>query len=179
MQPLERMNHEMADLYWLAFLLTGNRQISIDVAVEAFPSPEEDSFFSNWIVGWSRKIAIAKALAGIREELAASAKRIETAQAGDQTPFDRKREVIATTSKLELERALLGIDVFPRCALVLSIFEGLSPDDVTVLLGQDREFIRNAQAVGLRELMRSLAGPNRPAAATNGFHALLNGVQHA
>ncbi len=35
MQPLEQANKRAADLYWLAFLLTGHREPSLDVAIEA------------------------------------------------------------------------------------------------------------------------------------------------
>ena len=34
MQPLEQPNERAMDLYWLAFLLTGHRGLSVDVTLE-------------------------------------------------------------------------------------------------------------------------------------------------
>ena len=47
--------------------------------------------------------------------------------------------------------------MFPRCALLLSVFEGMSPEDVAILLDADRDLVRKAQIIGLRELTRNLA----------------------
>src|SRR5437899_4040760 len=63
-----------ADLHWLAFLLTGRREQSIDLAVETVAEFDTDRpFFAAWMEAWARRVLIAKALTGIREELAASA----------------------------------------------------------------------------------------------------------
>jgi len=47
--------------------------------------------------------------------------------------------------------------VFPRCALLLTVFEGMSADDTAVLLNVDRDLIRKARFIGLQELTRNLA----------------------
>jgi len=57
----------------------------------------------------------------------------------------------------ELEQALLAIDVFPRCALLLTVYEGLSQDVVATLMGTSPELVRKAQFLGLWELTRNLA----------------------
>ena len=59
--------------------------------------------------------------------------------------------------KSDLERALLAIDIFPRCALLLTVFEKLSLDDATVLLGATKELLKKAREIGLYELARNLA----------------------
>jgi hypothetical protein len=61
------------------------------------------------------------------------------------------------TTKVQLESALLAIDVFPRCALLLSVFEGMSLEDVGILLNSERDLVRTAQMIGLLELTRNLA----------------------
>jgi hypothetical protein len=67
-----------ADLHWLAFLLTGHRDQSIDLAVETVTEfHTAQPFFTAWMEAWSRRVVIAKALTGIREELAASVRRTE------------------------------------------------------------------------------------------------------
>jgi hypothetical protein len=50
-----------------------------------------------------------------------------------------------------------AIDVFPRCALVLSIFEGLPLEDVATLLDEDCELVKAARAIGLQQLTRRLS----------------------
>ena len=66
------------DLHWLAFLLTGRRDQSIDLAVETVAEfHTAQPFFTAWMEAWSRRVVIAKALTGIREELAASVRRTE------------------------------------------------------------------------------------------------------
>ena len=159
MSTLEGTNQQAANLYWLAFLLTGNRETSVDATVEALDSSEGNPFFSAWMMAWSRKVVIAKALAAIRMELAASARRIAAAQRRRCAPSPPRHWALASSaSKVELEGALLAIDAFPRCVLLLSLFEGLSLDDATVLLDVDGDLVRKAQAFALEELTRNLAG---------------------
>jgi hypothetical protein len=72
----EQAKNRAAGFYRLAFLLTGDRARSLDVTLEAIDSGDgTKSFFSGWILAWSQRLVIAKALAGIRQELAASARR--------------------------------------------------------------------------------------------------------
>jgi hypothetical protein len=65
-----------------------------------------------------------------------------------------------------LERALLAIDAFPRCVLLLLMFEGHSIDDAMVLLDADRELVHKAQVFALQELTRNLAGSRAELAVT-------------
>ena len=60
-------------------------------------------------------------------------------------------------TKPELERALLAIEVFPRCALLLTVFERLSIQEAAVLLNADEPLVRKAQARALFDLTRNLA----------------------
>jgi DNA-directed RNA polymerase specialized sigma24 family protein len=158
MPTLEATNEQAEHLYWLAFLLTGNRETSMDATVEALESSKANPFFFAWMVAWSRKVVIAKALAAIRQELAASATRIaEVRSPRCAQSMPRNWALQPGATKLELERALLAIDAFPRCVLLLLLFEGLSIDDATVLLDVDRDLIRKAQVFALEELTRNLA----------------------
>jgi len=147
-----------ANLYWLAFLLTGDREASVDAAVEALDSSDGNAFFSAWMLAWSRKVVIAKALAAIRQELAESALRLASTRDSNYPAPPRNWSLAPGASKIQLERALLAIDTLPRCVLLLSLFEGLSLDDATVLLDVDRGLVRKAQAVALQQLTSNLAG---------------------
>jgi DNA-directed RNA polymerase specialized sigma24 family protein len=166
MPSLAQPNQQAANLYWLAFLLTGDRKASINAAVETIESPESNPFFLGWMMAWSRKVIISKALTAIRQELAASAGRMALERAPRSAPpLPRNWSLAPGANRLELERALLAIDAFPRGVLLLLLFEGLSVDDAMQLLGADRDLIRKAQAVALQQLTRNLAATRETARA--------------
>ena len=186
MQTLGQTNEQVTDpraagpvrIYWLAFLLTGQREPSLDLAIEVLDSPGgEQSFFSTWMLSWSRKVVIAKALNLIRDELAASARRTASASGGNQAPANWSLD--PNTNKYQLERALLAIDVFPRCALVLSVFEGAPLADVAILLGVDEDLARRGQAAGLLELTNNLAGMQGKTSGSDYSYVLTSEMQHA
>jgi DNA-directed RNA polymerase specialized sigma24 family protein len=159
MPSLDSTSQQAANLYWLAFLLTGNRQAGADAATESLESSPANPFFLTWMLAWSRKVVIAKALAAIRQELAASAERVAAVRSPRSAAYLPANWTLpGSASKMELERALLAIDAFPRCVLLLLLFEGLSMEDATVLLDADRELIRKAQVFAIQELTRNLAG---------------------
>lgn len=166
MPSIAQPDQQAANLYWLAFLLTGDRRASIQAAEETLQSPEANPFFVGWMLAWSRKVIISKAIEAIRLELAASAARMALARPPRSAPsLPRKWSLAEGTNRLELERALLAIDAFPRCVLLLLLFEGLSVDDAMQLLGADRELIRKARSFALQELTRNLAGRQETAHA--------------
>lgn len=158
MPTLDQSHKEAADLYRLAYLLTGKRGASVDVTLEAigYDGPSE-SFFANWMVAWSRRVVIAKALAVIRGELAESAVRTVSwkCRKPDLPPRSWTHE--HDTTSVQLERALLTIDAFPRCAMLLTVFEGISIEDVSVLLDAPPELVKKGQAIGLGELTVNVA----------------------
>ena len=134
-------NH-VADLYWLAFLLTGRRDLSIDIAADTVVSGDDASeFFGEWMRGWQRRLVIGRALTAIHNELADSARRTQLARAdvptnGSVAP-QSDRSLRPITTKAELEQALLSIDLFPRAALLLLVFEGIRMADAAILLDAD------------------------------------------
>ena len=157
----EQAKNRAAALYRLAFLTTGDRARSLDVTLEAIDSGDgTDSFFSGWMLAWSRRLVIAKALAGIRDELGASARRTASLHNEEFALPSRNRlfDPDADGTGVQIESALLAIDVFPRCALLLTVFERMSPEDAAVLLDVDRDLVRKARIIGLQDLMRNLAG---------------------
>jgi DNA-directed RNA polymerase specialized sigma24 family protein len=161
----DRTGTAAADLYWLAYLLTGSPDTSIDIAAEASASRDgasssdgERQFFVGWMKAWSRRIVLSKALAAVREELAESARRTESTRGQRWPETVRGWSLPANTNKAQLEEALMKIDVFPRAALLLTIFERLPLVDAAILLDADAKLVRKAQEVGLRELTANLAG---------------------
>jgi hypothetical protein len=157
----EPARNRAAALYQLAFLMTGDRARSLDATLEAIDCGDgTSSFFSSWMLAWSQRLVVAKALAGIRDELAASARRTASVRREKFALASRNRffDPDADGTKGEIERALLAIDVFPRCALLLTVFERMSPEDAAMLLDVDRDLVRKARIIGLQELTRTLAG---------------------
>jgi len=154
-------NH-VADLYWLAFLLTGHEDLSIEIAADTAVSGDYASpFFSDWMRGWQRRLVIGRALTAIHDELADSARRTQLARANSSAGSSvapRNWSLNPDTTKADLQQALLAIDLFPRAVLLLGVFEGMRMEDAAILLKADSALIRKAQAIGLRELTANLAG---------------------
>lgn len=160
----EDLKWDAADLYWLAFLLTGRRDVSIDIAADAAVSEDyPNSFFADWMRDWRRRLVIGQALNAIRDELADSARRTKRAHVDGAATSQRDWSTGSVVTKADLERALLAIDIFPRAALLLLVFEGMRIADVAALLEADRALVEKAKVIGLRELTASLA----PTAAAN------------
>jgi DNA-directed RNA polymerase specialized sigma24 family protein len=153
-----------ADLYWLAFLLTGRQDLSIEIASDTAVSDDDASpFFAEWMRGWQRRLVIGRALTAIHDELADSARRTQLARvnslaAGSAAP----QRNWSLTTKADLQEALLAIDAFPRAAVLLLVFEDIRMAEAATLLDSDPALIRKAQAIGLRELTANLADGNSP-----------------
>jgi DNA-directed RNA polymerase specialized sigma24 family protein len=150
------MKRDVADLYWLATLLTGSREIAADVALQVIALPGESTTFAAWIYAWSRRLVIAKALAAVRKELGASARRMASRRASPAPP-PRVWVLDRETTKPDLEQALLLIDAFPRAAVLLLIFERVPLQDAAILLDSKPELLRTALAAGAQDLTENLA----------------------
>jgi DNA-directed RNA polymerase specialized sigma24 family protein len=150
-----------ADLYGLAFLLTGRQDISIDIAADTVVSEDDASpFFTEWMRGWQRRLVIGRALTAIHDELADSARRTQLARVNGSAAPRPNWSLGPDVTKADLQQALLAIDPFPRAALLLLVFEGIRMADAATLLDADPALIRKAQAIGLRELTANLAEEN-------------------
>jgi DNA-directed RNA polymerase specialized sigma24 family protein len=158
----EDIRKDTADLYQLAFLLTERQDLSIDIAADTAVSIDYASpFFTEWMRGWQRRLVIGRALTAIHDELADSARRTQLPRVhGSGAP--RNWSLSPDTTKADLEQALLAIDLFPRAALLLLVFEGIRIADAAILLDTEPKLIRKAQAIGLRELTANLADKSSP-----------------
>jgi len=150
---LQDVSKDAIDLYWLAFLLTGCPDISVDIAADTAVSHDHSNpFFASWMRVWARKIVIGKALAAIRDQLAESARRTEVAKLDRWAALPRESTLRPNTNKTQIADALLAMDVFPRAALLLLTFEGLWISDVATLLDVHADLVKKGQAIGLRDL---------------------------
>jgi hypothetical protein len=183
MRTREQLSNDVTALYRLAFLITAARDLSIGLAADALafhhaPGPS----FPDGITGSARVLVMAEALMAIGGELAASARRTQSSPAEPRQALPRARTLDQGTTWAELEQALLAIDVFPRCALLLTVYEGLSLDVAAILMDTNRELVRKAQILGLWELTCNLAKlqgwiPSVPAEA--GSYAVTREVRDA
>ena len=158
MKAFEQTMFAAADLHGLATLLTGSRKMAADVAAQAIDSArDESSFFSNWMSAWSRRLVIARALTAVREELGASALRTGLRSENRSAVPPRSWMLDRQTTKSDLESALLSIDLFPRAAVLLLLFEGVPLQDAALLLDAEPGLVRKGQAAGVVELTVALA----------------------
>jgi len=151
-----------SELYWLAFLLTGDQEQSLQSFTNALDVKDgANPFFRDWMASWARRLVIAAALEVIVSELRESARRVERSHDQDAvcvgSPPPGTWTGFQDMTKAEFERAVLALDVFPRCALLLTIFEKLSIQDAVALLGVEQALLRKAQGLGLIELTRNIA----------------------
>jgi hypothetical protein len=146
----EQTGQAAANLHWLATLLTGHREIAADVTVEAFASGGAPDALS-------RKGFIAKALAAVREDLAASAQRTALRWDEDSALPPLSWALDRKTTKSELEQAFLSIEMFPRAAALLLLFERVPLNDAAILLDSEPGLVCNASATGARDLTINLA----------------------
>jgi hypothetical protein len=67
-----------SELYWLAFILTGDQQLSVQAFTHTLDFEDGASpFFRGWMVSWARRQVIAAALGAISSELRESVRRVE------------------------------------------------------------------------------------------------------
>jgi DNA-directed RNA polymerase specialized sigma24 family protein len=152
------------ELLSLAYLLTGDAEVSLAAVAEMRGG---GGFFDDWMEAWARRVAVSKALGGVHSQLAASiararqAARREPADGAFSAPQGGDRAV----TEAQLRDALFALDLFPRCALVLAVYERMPFADVAVLLGVEEKFLAKVLAASARELARNLALEQGSAAA--------------
>jgi hypothetical protein len=155
---IENFEKNSSELYRLALLLTGNTDRSVEAFSRAIDFDEEENpAFGGFMNAWARKLIIVKALGTIEKELRASKQRVAR-RVADEAAGVGKWKRRAHIAREEFEEAVIVIDAFPRCAMLLTIFEGMPIEDAAVLLNADKSLTASAQRIGIVELTRNLAG---------------------
>jgi DNA-directed RNA polymerase specialized sigma24 family protein len=162
MMPTQIFEDHAAELHWLAYLFTGSHDRGVRAFTKALDSEDyANPAMTDFMGSWSRKLVIGASLETIRPQLQESAGRTMRAEDPDPATLAASSPVGQMTAQ-ELERALLAIDLFPRCALLLTVFEKLSLDDAALLLNADKALVRKAQNQGLLDLAGAVAGGRGP-----------------
>lgn len=158
------LSDELAlSLCWLAFLVTADWHLSVEVVCSAFdPDDVDEPFSRERVILKSRRLVASAAVGTIKAELPESARRTERALATGWTRLSKplsgdwsRRSLLSTDT---LQRSLLAVDIFPRCALLLIVFEGLPIEDAALLLGENEALVRAALGQALLELTQNLLG---------------------
>src|SRR5262245_12264230 len=108
------------ELYWLAFLVTGDADQSAEAFTRALDFEDGgNSTFRGFMIAWARKLVIAEAAAGIGSELRESALRLRMGDVTESNALPSPGWIGSQNiTRRELEQALLALDVLPRCAVV-------------------------------------------------------------
>jgi hypothetical protein len=162
MHTVEKAYRSASELYWIAFLLTGHEELSLRITINALGSEKGlEGRSSPPLPALRRTLAIQNALAATQAEITASAKRFAAQQSDQDFSTLAGCFVVPSIKKTQIEKALLAIDLFPRCALLLTVFEGLPLEEAAILLHCDRDLIERGRIRALRGLTRNLSSLNR------------------
>ena len=159
MESIEQAYRFAADLYWITFLLTGSMELSVDLVAKEL---EKGVDLSPSTLTEIRRTLIAEALATVRDALTLSASQLEKQPKHEVCETSIAWAVDPHTSRVQVERAFLALDTFPRCALLLTVFEGLKIAEAGALLQADSRLVKDGLAIGLREFTRNLASCKLP-----------------
>ncbi|HTB12936.1 MAG TPA: hypothetical protein VK752_15245 [Bryobacteraceae bacterium] len=159
---IQIFEEQYSELYSLAYLLTGNADRSVEAFDRALEIEEpENPAFGEFMNSWARKLIVVEALGTIKSELRVSKQRVARA-AEPEMPKNAKWNRRPHIPREEFEEAVVAIDAFPRCAMLLTVFEGMSIDAASLLLNENKALIKKAQRIGLVQLTRNLAEDSGP-----------------
>ena len=149
-----------AGLLWLSGLITGDLESGVDIVAQSICVDDAaNDFFAGWMSKWSRKLVIANSLTRVAADLRRSAQRTRSGSSDTKPVALPLPEWPAdhAVNKAQLQNALAAIDLFPRCAVLLTVFEKLSIEEASLLLGVDRKLVIQARVTGLARLAYNLA----------------------
>jgi len=136
--------HEhQAELEWLAYFITGDREIAAACVTDACAlSESHNNVFQEWVARWARYATIRSAIQTQRARIKQLFPKYDHHDVCSRhyEPLPRKRlELLVTESEVLVVR----LDVLSRAALVICGIEGNSIADAALLLGISKA---NAQA---------------------------------
>jgi hypothetical protein len=160
-EVMEAFERNSSELYSLAFLLTGNEDKSVEAFGRALDFDKASSpDFCGSVSRWARTLTIVETLRGMRYELLASIQRVAEDAGGVPSDLCPGRRLPIRLQ--EFQEAVTPIDAFPRCVILLTIFEGMPIDAAAVLLQADEALLMKAQRIGIVSLAANLADGSGP-----------------
>src|SRR5271165_6893841 len=157
LQSIQNIETRSPELYSLAFLLTGSTHRSLQAINRALNyHDEQTTLFGNFRNALARRLIIIEALEMMEIELQASRQRVARPTASERQTSKawKSRPRVA---REEFEKSVLEIDAFPRCAMLLTVFEGMSLQTAAGLLNADRSLTHAARRIGVLQLTDNLS----------------------
>jgi len=149
----------MSELYWLAYLLTGDRERSVQAYTGALNSEDPAPALQRFMLSWARRLVIVAALGTIRREVREGVLQSRPGSKDEFAGLNRLSQADLTRlTKGELEEALLGMAPFRRATVILTILEGMPVQEAAGLLGADENTVKTALARGVEEMTWRLIG---------------------
>jgi hypothetical protein len=142
----QRIFHEdMNGLYLLSFLLTADHE----KAEQCFVSGLEDAVngnrvFQEWARSWARRVIIKSAVEVINP------RPVEGSSHLDQVAVNSLGKTLPAEQRVEFT-AILGLEPFERFVYVLTVLEGYSAQDCSLLLGCARRDVLAARSRALQQ----------------------------
>ena len=139
-------DEDMNGLYLLSFLLTADHE----KAEQCFVSGLEDAVngnrvFKEWARSWARRVIIKNAVRVMNPwpvEGSAHSSPVSLNSNGKTLPAERQMEIAA----------VLGLEPFERFVYVMTVLEGYSVQDCSLLLGCARRDVLAARSRALRRI---------------------------
>jgi len=142
----QRIFHEdMNGLYLLSFLLTANHE----KAEQCFVSGLEDAVngnrvFKEWARSWARRVIIKNAVTVINP------RPVERSVQSSPVSANSNGKTLLAEQQVEIT-AVLGLESFERFVYVMTVLEGYSDQDSSLLLGCARRDVLAARSRALQE----------------------------
>ena len=136
---------DMDGLYWLAFLLTGDRERAEKCFVSGFEECfEGNRVFKEWARSWARRSIVQNAIRMMRPAPEPPGRLSSLAPASD--------EVLAVADRNAPLAALVRLKTFERFVFVMSVLQGYSDQDCKALLGCSRQDLAWARVWALEQI---------------------------
>lgn len=133
-------------LYLLSFLLTGDEAMAEKCFVAGFEdSVKGNAVFKEWAQSWARRTIIQNAI------------RMIQPRPGERSALDDAQREIAIpvlTERPEIA-AVVALPAFERCVFVISVLEGYSVQNCSLLLGCSRAEVIAARSHALQSIGNS------------------------
>jgi len=147
----EAIHKHMKDLYLLAFVLTADHATAEQCFVKAVGEcMEEKSVFKEWTFAWAKRVIVKKAIELIFFEGKGKASTPDVLVAGEDSPGSE-------TMPWEIA-AVAALRCSERFVYVITMLEGHSIWDCSLMLGCSRDEALNAQMRALLQLARRQGG---------------------
>lgn len=135
---------DMSDLYLLSLLLTGDHGKAEQCFVAGLESAvKRNTVFREWARSWARRVIIQNALHLIKPRPTNGTELLNSVSNPTSDKLPSEHAEIA---------AVLGLPSFDRFVFVMSVLEGYSDQDCSILLGSTRGDVAAARVRALRQL---------------------------